>query len=169
MPSYAQHQDPLTEIVAPPSKSGTISNALFSKRSRLHREQVDYVFRLLDLLEEKACRHFQVKAIDMVPMEKHREFTDLETYGLFIGAAYACGFVTRDGTTSNPLEKCQDNLTHSVAQLSLPELRQLMHFIVRKERWDDGYWSTVLEHLKNGVLQAVSQRFRTDESLYLDN
>ena len=48
-------------------------------------------------------------------------------------------------------------------------LRQLVHFLLRDERWADGYASPVLNALANGLLPAIADKLRNDQSLYLSD
>lgn len=151
-----------------PKNLDTISTELLSKRAQLREVQVAHIARLITLLEEQTCRHFQVDTIEHVVEDRYDEFMAVQAYEIFVSAAHACGFVTRDGTTHNPLENYGGSPSEAVAQLSLSELRQLMHFIVRSERWNDGGWSAILEHLRNGVLQAMARRLQSDDTLYAE-
>jgi len=44
-------------------------------------------------------------------------------------------------------------------------LRQYVHYLVRPERFADGYSSPILESLVAGHLQQVASRLESDDSL----
>jgi len=85
---------------------------------------------------------------------------------LFINGAYACGFVMRDAIPDNPLAESTDETDSAVRSLDFMQLRQLVHFLLRHERWSDGYESPVFNALANGLLPAVADKLRNDQSLY---
>jgi hypothetical protein len=47
-------------------------------------------------------------------------------------------------------------------------LRQLVHFLLRHERWTDGNYSAILNALANGLLPAIAEKLRSDQSLYME-
>lgn len=66
---------------------------------------------------------------------------------MFIDTTYACGFVCGDAGTDmgdglkTPVAEVIETLTRDPAQLeelSLRDLRRIVHYIMRSERWSDG-------------------------------
>jgi hypothetical protein len=53
----------------------------------------------------------------------------------------------------------------AIAGWTFVELRQYVHYLVRHERWADGYSSPIMESLADGHLQRVAGRLETDDSL----
>jgi hypothetical protein len=101
-----------------------------------------------------------------LPRDRHAEFFKLEAYRIFIEGAYACGFVCRDLKPDNPLESDRERPVAAIAGWSFAQLRQYVHYLVRHERWADGFSSPILDALAAGHLQQVADRLETDESLY---
>lgn len=122
--------------------------------------------QLIRLLEREALAHFRVPVASRLPRNRFAEFFKLEAYRIFIEGAYACGFVCRDLRPDNPLEAERDRPAEAIATWSFPELRQYLHYLVRHERFADGYASPILESLVAGHLQQVATRLETDDSLY---
>jgi hypothetical protein len=100
-----------------------------------------------------------------LPRDRFAEFFKLEAYGVFIEGAYACGFVCRDLKPDNPLEGERERASAVIAGWSFPEIRQYVHYLVRHERFADGYSSPILESLIAGHLQLVADRLESDDSL----
>lgn len=86
---------------------------------------------------------------------------------LFFNGAYASGFVMRDAMPDNPLAESREAPEMAVSSLDFMRLRQLVHFLLRDERWADSYASPVLNALANGLLPAIADKLRNDQSLYL--
>ena len=86
---------------------------------------------------------------------------------LFINGAHAYGFVMRDAKPDNPLAESREAAEIAVRSLDFMRLRQLMHFLLRHERWSDGNESPVLNALANGLLPAIADKLRNDQSLYM--
>ena len=80
--------------------------------------------------------------------------------------AYACGLVCTDLKPDNPLETERANAYQAIDGWSFPQLRQYVHYLVRHERWSNGYSSPILESLAQGHLQRVADRLERDDSLY---
>lgn len=138
-----------------------------SKRSHVNEYQAHHLADLIDRLARDACAYFKVADVSRLPTEQHGEFFKLDTYMLFINGAYACGFVMRDAMPDNPLAESTDEPDTAVRTLDFMQLRQLMHFLLRHERWSDGYVSPVLNALANGLLPAIADKLRSDQSLYV--
>jgi len=109
----------------------------FSLNDKLTLEQVQFVARRLkDLI---ARQQTSSTSNGVKP-------TEWQEWRLFIGAAYACGFVCRDADehmdddAHTPIRELIETLKRDsspVVDMSLRELRQIIHFIMRDERWSD--------------------------------
>ncbi len=73
----------------------------------------------------------------------------------------------RDAKPDNPLDESREAAEIAVGLLDFMRLRQLVHFLLRDERWSDGYASPVLNALANGLLPAIAGKLRNDQSLYM--
>jgi len=140
-----------------------------SKRSHVNEYQAHHLADLIDRLARDACAHFKVADVSRLPTEKHNDFFKLDTYKLFINGAHACGFVMRDAKPDNPLAESREVPEIAVRSFDFMRLRQLVHFLLRDERWADGYASPVLNALANGLLPAIADKLRNDQSLYLSD
>jgi len=154
------------EAGTPKRAAGTrISRRPPSKRSAVSEHQARHLVQLIRLLERDALSHFRVPAAARLPRERCGEFFKLETYRIFIEGAYACGFVCRDLNPDNPLETERARAAEAIAGWTFTELRQYVHYLVRHERWADGYSSPIMDSLVDGHLQRVAERLETDASL----
>jgi hypothetical protein len=145
--------------------AGRIARRPPGKRSAVTQHQARHLVQLVRWLEREALDHFRVPVAARLPKDRHAEFFKLEAYRIFIEGAYACGFVCRDLKPDNPLEGERERATQVIAGWSFPELRQYVHYLVRHERWADGYSSPILDSLAAGHLQQVADRLETDDSL----
>lgn len=136
-----------------------------SRRSAITQHQSRHLVQLVRLLEREALARFRVPVAARLPRERLADFFKLEAYRVFIEGAYACGFVCRDLRPDNPLEGARDRAASLIAGWTLPELRQYVHYLVRHERFADGYSSPILESLIAGHLQQLANRLETDDSL----
>jgi len=115
-----------------------IREAPFSLEEKLTIQQVRLVAaRLRDLLirYDTASRDERAQPIEWLE------------WGAFIDAAYSCGFVCHDAgedmgdpeKTPVPefMRRLEGNLGR-VDRLSLRDLRRIIHYIMRSERWGDG-------------------------------
>lgn len=119
-----------------------IRDALFSLEEKLTIQQVRFVgARLRDLLirYDTASRDERLKPIEWAE------------WSAFIDAAYSCGFVCRDGgedmgdpgKTSVPeFMRRLEGHPGLVETLCLRDLRRIVHYIMRSERWGDGGMGT---------------------------
>jgi len=158
----------MSEPVAARKKSvsaGRISRRPPSKRSAVTQHQARHLVQLIRWLEREALNHFRVPVASRLPKDRHAEFFKLDAYRIFIEGAYACGFVCRDLKPDNPLEGERDRAAAVIAGWAFPELRLYVHYLVRHERWADGYSSPILDSLAAGHLQQVADRLETDDSL----
>jgi hypothetical protein len=115
-----------------------IREGLFSLEEKLTIQQVRFVAkRLRDLLTRycKASRDERAKPIKWAERSA------------FIDAAYSCGFVCRDGgedmgdREKTPVPEFMRRLEGDlglVDTLCLRDLRGIVHYIMRSERWGDG-------------------------------
>ena len=147
------------------TSASRISRSPPGRRSVVTQHQARHLVQLVRLLERDALGHFRVAVASRLPTDRHAEFFKLEAYRIFIEGAYACGFVCRDLKPDNPLEGAGDAAADFIAHWSFPQLRQYVHYLVRHERWADGYSSPILESLAAGHLQQVADRLETDDSL----
>ena len=145
--------------------AGRISRSPPGKRSVVTQHQARHLVQLVRLLEREALNHFRVPVASKLPKDRFAEFFKLEAYRIFIEGAYACGFVCRDLKPDNPLEGQRERAASVVAGWTFPELRQYVHYLVRHERFADGYSSPILESLIAGHLQQVADRLESDDSL----
>ncbi|MCM2312284.1 MAG: hypothetical protein NDI84_12865 [Steroidobacteraceae bacterium] len=135
------------------------------RRSAVTQHQARHLVQLIRLLEREALAHFRVPTASRLPKDRQGEFFKLDAYRIFIEGAYACGFVCRDLKLDNPLEAVGDRTSEVIAGWSFPALRQYVHYLVRHERWAEGFSSPILESLAAGHLQQVADRLETDDSL----
>jgi len=145
--------------------SGRISRRPPSRRSVVTQHQARHLVQLVRLLEREALRHFRVPVAAKLPRDRFVEFFKLEAYRIFIEGAYACGFVCRDLKPDNPLEGERERAAAVIAGWPFSALRQYVHYLVRHERFADGYSSPILESLIAGHLQQVADRLESDDSL----
>ena len=147
------------------ASAARISRSPPGRRSVVTQHQARHLVQLVRLLEREALNHFRVPVASKLPKDRFAEFFKLEAYRIFIEGAYACGFVCRDLKPDNPLEGERERATAVIAAWSFPELRQYVHYLVRHERFADGYSSPILESLIAGHLQQVAGRLESDDSL----
>lgn len=119
-----------------------IREALFSLEEKLTIQQVRFVgARLRDLLAryETASRDERAQPIEWAE------------WSAFIDAAYSCGFVCRDGgqdmgdLEKTPVPEFMRRLEGDIGAvdtLRLCDLRRILHYIMRSERWGDGGMGT---------------------------
>lgn len=149
-----------------PKAVRTISRRPPGSRSVVNQHQARHLVQLVRLLEREAREHYRVPVASRLPRDRFAEFFKLEAYRIFIEGAYACGFVCRDLKPDNPLETERARPSEAIAGWSFAQLRQYVHYLVRHERWADGFSSPILDSLVAGHLQQVADRLATDESLY---
>ena len=118
-------------------EDGDIRKENFSLSDKLTSEQVRFLAgRLHDLIsrQETNSRAYFVKP------------TEWKEWHIFIQAAYACGFVCHDAgehmdnPERTPIRELIDTLKRDpcrVERMNLRDLRQIIHFIMRDERWGD--------------------------------
>jgi len=70
-------------------------------------------------------------------------------------------------TTDNPLPKSRQTPDEAIRKFDFMRLRQLVHFLLRHESWSDGNESPILNALASGLLPAIADKLRNDQSLYL--
>ena len=138
-----------------------------SKRTHVNEYQALHLADLIDTLGRDAYEHFRVSDYSRLPTDKHKDFFNLDTCMLFINGAYACGFVMRDAKPDNPLSESTQAPDEAIRKFDFILLRQLVHFLLRHESWSDGNESPILNAYANGLLPAIANKLRNDESLYL--
>lgn len=143
-----------------------IQRAAPSKRTPLLEDQAKQLAQLIEHLAKSACAHFGVRDVSELRCDQHEAFCELPAYDMFVVGAYACGFVMRDALPKNPLEKIDRRPHEAIEQVDLPTLRQVVHYMIRSERWSWPYSSDILNALINGLLPAIAERLRRDDSLY---
>jgi hypothetical protein len=160
--------DPSTPV--PPRARSTaatkISRRTPGRSSVVNQHQARHLAQLVHLLEREALTHFRVPVASKLPIDRHADFFKLEAYRIFVEGAYACGFVCSDLKPDNPLEGERTRAPQAIDAWTFPELRQYVHYLLRHERWSDGYSSPILEALAQGHLQRVAERLERDDSLY---
>lgn len=119
-----------------------IRDDVFSLEEKLTIQQVRFVgARLRDLLAryETAARDERAQPIEWAE------------WSAFIDAAYSCGFVCRDGgqdmgdPEKTPVPEFMRRLESDIGAvdtLRLRDLRRILHYIMRSERWGDGGMGT---------------------------
>ncbi|PRZ56354.1 hypothetical protein BX589_1014 [Paraburkholderia fungorum] len=137
-----------------------------SKRSAVNEFQARTLALLTETLESAALRHFGVPGRERLHTERHKEFTALPEYRLFVEGAYACGFVCTDFAPGGPTIDSAERPEDAVDSWTFFELRHHVHTLLRAERWADGYSSPIFEALAQGVLSAISGRLVSDDTLY---
>lgn len=137
-----------------------------SKRTPLREDQATHMAQLIEHLANSACDHFGVRDVGELQGDQHEDFCRLPAYDMFVVGAYACGFVMRDGLPKNPLEKIDRRPHEAIELVDLATLRQVVHFLIRSERWSLPYASDILNAMINGLLLAIADRLRRDDSLY---
>lgn len=137
-----------------------------SKRTPLLDDQTAHMAQLIEHLANSACDHFGVRDVSELRRDQHEAFCELPAYDMFVVGAYACGFVMRDGLPKNPLETIDRRPNEAIEEVDLPTLRQVVHYLIRSERWSLPYSSDILNALINGLLPAIAERLRRDDSLY---
>lgn len=147
------------------TSASRISRRPPGRRSVVTQHQARHLVQLVRLLEREALNHFRVPVAAKLPRDRFAEFFKLEAYRVFIEGAYACGFVCRDLKPDNPLEGERERASAVIAGWSFPEIRHYVHYLVRHERFADGYSSPILESLIAGYLQQVADRLESDDSL----
>lgn len=146
-------------------KDRDIRQQNFSLNDKLTLEQVQFVAqRLSDLVARQKTSY----ASDVIKPISWQEWR------LFIEAAYACGFVCRDAgehmddDARTPIKELIETLKRDsspVVDMSLRELRQIIHFIMRDERWSDqgqdtgggAVWGVIASPLGS----AIARRLQT--------
>jgi hypothetical protein len=111
------------------------------------------VFRLDEQLTLQQIRFVGVKLRELIrrhetsSRDERTRPIDWPEWHAFIDAAYACGFVCGDAgedmgdDAKTPVPEKIRTLKSSPAgleQLSLRDLRRIVHYIMRSERWGDG-------------------------------
>jgi|GEM_PF-1022821 hypothetical protein len=140
-----------------------IREGLFSLEEKLTIQQVRFVgTRLRDLLVryEHASRDERLQPIEWVE------------WSAFIDATYSCGFVCHDGGENmgdrekTPLPEFMRWLERDLGRvdtLCLRELRRILHYIMRSERWGDGgagtgggaVWGLITSRLGDAIARRL--------------
>lgn len=140
-----------------------IREGLFSLEEKLTIQQVRFVgTRLRDLLvrNEHASRDERLQPIEWVE------------WSAFIDATYSCGFVCHDGGENmgdrekTPLPEFMRWLERDLGRvdtLCLRDLRRILHYIMRSERWGDGgagtgggaVWGLITSRLGDAIARRL--------------
>lgn len=137
-----------------------------SKRSAVNESQARFFAKLINMLEGAMLAHFDLADVERIDINRHDEIWNIPEYRLFLDGAYACGFVCTDGKLEGDLDQVNTHPTEVINAWSFPELRQYVHFLLRSEKWADGYSSPILHAIRSGALQKVADRLESDDSLY---
>ena len=134
----------------------------FSLSDKLTSDQVQFVARRL--------RDLIVRQETNSPSDRVKP-TQWQEWQIFIEAAYACGFVCQDAgeqmddSEHTPIREFIEALKRDpsrVERMSLRELRQVIHFIMRDERWGDQGKDTgggaVWGLITSPIGEAIAQR-----------
>lgn len=161
----------MTDAPVPAPHAGKPAEVRISRRattssSPVTQHQARHLVQLVRLLERDALAHFRVPVASRLPRERFDELFKLEAYRVFIEGAYACGFVCGDLKPDNPLEAERERPAEAMAGWSFATIRQYVHYLVRHERWADGFSSPIFSALADGHLQQVADRLDTDDTLY---
>lgn len=123
----------ITQITNDPDLlSGT-----FSLDDKLYSEQIQFVGR---------CLRDLIKRLDSGARSYYSRPIIWPEFHMFIQASYSCGFVCRDADEHMEfgvrmhITRVIDALTQDtekVEALTLRQIRQVLHFIMRSERWGD--------------------------------
>ena len=115
-----------------------IRDDLFGLEEKLTIQQVRFVGeRLRDLLNR----------YNTAPREERAKPKEWAEWSTFINAAYSCGFVGHDGgehmgdREGAPVPEFMRRLEGDlglVDTLCLRDLRRILHYVMRSERWGDG-------------------------------
>lgn len=119
-----------------------IRQGLYGLEEKLTIQQVRFVgarLRDLSVRYEHASRDERLRPIEWAE------------WSAFVDAAYSCGFVCRDGGEAmgdrekTPVPEFMRRLERDLGQvdtLGLRDLRRILHYIMRSERWGDGGMGT---------------------------
>lgn len=144
-------------------KDRDIRKQNFSLNDKLTLEQVQFVARRFS---ELISRQKESSASDGVKP------TSWQEWRIFIEAAYACGFVCRDAgermhdDARTPIRELIETLKRDpspVEDMSLREIRQIIHFNMRDERWGDqsqdtgggAVWGLITSPLGNAIVRRL--------------
>ena len=136
-----------------------IRDGLFGLEEKLTIQQVRFVgARLRDLIVryEHASRDERPQPIEWAE------------WSAFLDAAYSCGFVCHDGgedkgnRAKTPVSEFMRRLERDLERvdtLCLRDLRRILHYIMRSERWGDGgmgtgggaVWGLITSRLGNAI------------------
>ena len=72
-----------------------------------------------------------------------------------------------DAKPYNPLSESRQAPDKAIRKFDFMRLRQLVHFLLRHESWSDGNESPRVNAFASGLLPAIADKLRNDESLYL--
>lgn len=128
----------------------------FSRRSAVHKCQVDLFVLLARELIAAYTRRPNASLDDWLDLPEHRRFV--------IGA-YAAGFVCTDLAPMDDFEEMGARPREHLSSAGFNKLRHYLHTLLRAERWADGYSSPIREAIVSGALEIVSERLANDGSL----
>ena len=140
-----------------------IREAPFSREEKLSIQQVRFVCaRLRDLIVgyENASRDERLQPIEW------------KEWSAFINAAYSCGFVCHDGSEDmgdrrkTLVPEFMRRLERDLGQvdtLGLRDLRRILHYIMRSDRWGDGgagtgggaVWGVITSRLGDAIARRL--------------
>lgn len=140
-----------------------IREAPFSREEKLSIQQVRFgCARLRDLIVgyENASRDERLQPIEW------------KEWSAFINAAYSCGFVCHDGDqdmgdlSKTPVTEFMRRLERDLGQvgtLGLRDLRRILNYIMRSERWSDAsadtgcgaVWGLITSRLGDAIARRL--------------
>lgn len=128
----------------------------FRKRNRLKARQIEFVVLLMREL-----------SVAWREQRSSRPLSALPEYNRFVLGAYACGFVCQDLPPRGPKSLGDDFAdatarSGEIAKLPLQDIRQLVHFLIRRERWNiemvDEQEGTIRGSLEWGLIDLIAHR-----------
>ena len=72
-----------------------------------------------------------------------------------------------DAKPDNPPSESRQAPVEAIRKFDFMRLRQFVHFLLRHESWSDGNESPILNAFANGLLPAIADKLRNDQSLYM--
>lgn len=128
----------------------------FSRRSAVHRCQVELFALLARELIEAYTRRPQTSLAD---------WFDLPEYRRFIVGAYAAGFVCTDLAPMKNFDEMSARPHEHLGDIGFGALRHWIHSLLRTERWADGFSSPIREAIASEALGIVADRLSNDGNL----
>jgi hypothetical protein len=136
-----------------------------SSRVALNNYQREHFCSLIEQLVERALAQHEVRVTSDLPEDGWESFTQTREYLLFLTGAYACGFVCADLRPNIDLDEVNRNPEAHIARFELKKLRHYVHTLMRAERANHGFGSSVWESMRTGALELLLHRLAHDGNL----